>query len=49
MSEEDTDYLSHVEHLLDLNVAACHLKKKEYRKCIDSCKMVIKLNELNLN
>jgi len=47
MSDEDYDKLTKLECLLDLNMAFCQLKIKDYPKCISHCKMAINIEKEN--
>uniref|UniRef100_A0A7S4DJB6 Peptidylprolyl isomerase n=1 Tax=Lotharella globosa TaxID=91324 RepID=A0A7S4DJB6_9EUKA len=45
LSDEDWKAVQRHEMLLDLNVATCHLKLKEYQEAIRHCKMAISIDK----
>ena len=45
ISDETFDQMNKVEGILDVNMAACKLKLKEYQAALDSCRMALNIDE----
>jgi len=48
MNDEDTTKMSRLEKELDLNMALCRIKMKQYPEAIENCKMVLNLDKTNV-